>query len=47
MKQFKKYMYPIAAALLVTVLVGLGVLRRMDRWAQDWLFQRPGVPSAI
>ena len=45
MKQMKEYLYPIAAALLVTVLVGLGVLRRVDRWAQDWLFQRPGVPS--
>ena len=45
MKQFKKYLYPLAAALLVTVLVGLGMLRRLDRWAQDWLFQRPGIPS--
>ena len=45
MKQFKSYLYPIAAALVVTVLVGLGILKRMDRWAQDWLFQRPGLPS--
>ena len=45
MKQFKSYLYPIAAALAVTVLVGLGILKRMDRWAQDWLFQRPGLPS--
>ena len=45
MKQFKEYLFPIAAALLVTLLVGLGVLRRLDRWAQDWLFQRPGIPS--
>lgn len=46
MKQLKKYSFPIAAALLVTILVGLGVLRRVDRWAQDSLFQRPGVPSS-
>ena len=45
MKLFKKYVFPIAAALLVTGLVGLGVLRRVDRWTQDWLFQRPGSPS--
>ncbi len=45
MKDYKKYIFPLAAALLVTVLVGLGVLKRVDRWMQDWLFQRPGVPS--
>lgn len=45
MKEYKKYIFPLAAALLVTVLVGLGVLKRVDRWMQDWLFQRPGVPS--
>lgn len=45
MKRFKKYIFPLAAALLVTVLVGLGVIKRMDRWMQDWLFQRPGVTS--
>ena len=48
MKQFKKYLFPIAfpiaVSFLVTVLVGMGILRRVDRWAQDWFFQHPGVP---
>lgn len=38
-------MIPLLAALLVTVIIGAGALRRVDRWMQDWLFQRPGVPS--
>ena len=44
MKQFKKYLFPIAVSFLVTALIGMGMLRRVDRWAQDWLFQHPGVP---
>ena len=38
----RKYLYPLAAALLVTALVGSGLLQRVDRWAQDLLYQRPG-----
>ena len=28
----------------LTRRIGMGMLRRVDRWAQDWLFQHPGVP---
>ena len=41
----KKRIYPLAAALLVTAVIGAGALGRVDRWMQDWLFQRPGVTS--
>ena len=41
----RKRIYPPAAALLVTALIGAGALSRVDRWMQDWLFQRPGVTS--
>ena len=46
MKQGSRYLYSLASALLVTVLIGLGLLQRMDRWMQDGLFQHPGVTSA-
>lgn len=36
---------PLAAALAVTVCIGVGALQRVDRWTQDWFFQRPGVAS--
>ena len=45
MKKFKTYLVPFACALLVTVLVGAGVLKRVDKWVQDWLFQHPSVTS--
>lgn len=35
----------LAAALAVTLIIGTGVLRRVDKWAQDRLFQQPGVTS--
>ena len=35
-------------AVLVVVLAGAGALKRLDRWVQDLLFQRPGaVPADI
>ena len=45
MKKYGKYLFSLAAALLLTVLTGLGALRRADKWAQDWFFQKPGVSS--
>lgn len=45
MKKWKNRVYALAAALLVTAGIAAGTLRRIDRWAQDWLFQRPGVTS--
>ena len=46
MKKAKKYLLPAIAVLLVTALIGLGVLYRVDKWVQDWLYQHPGVSSS-
>lgn len=35
----------LAAALMITLIAGAGMLRRVDKWAQDRLFQQPGVTS--
>lgn len=35
----------LAAALIVTLIVWTGALRRVDKWAQDALFQRRGMTS--
>jgi len=43
--KFRRILLIFLAALLVTALPAAGVLRRVDRWTQDRLFQRPGVPS--
>ena len=45
MKRFKHLCFPLVAVLLVTAVIGMGALRRVDRWTQDGLFQRPGLPS--
>ena len=45
MNRFKQLGLALIAALLATAVIGAGALRRVDRWTQDWLFQRPGVPS--
>ena len=45
MNKAKRYLPILAAALLATIVIGAGALRRVDRWTQDWLFQRPGAPS--
>ena len=42
MKLARRYWIYVCAALLVTLIVAFGALRRVDKWVQDWLFQRPG-----
>ena len=44
--KLKNRLYPLTAALLITILIGAGAIRRVDRWVQDWLFQRRGVTSS-
>ncbi len=41
----KNLLIAFAAALAVTLITGAGALRRLDKWAQDRLFQQPGVTS--
>ena len=45
MKRVLRIVIPLAAVLLVTAIIGMGALQRMDRWAQDTLFQHRGVTS--
>ncbi len=45
MNKARRNLSILIAALLVTAVIGGGALRRVDRWTQDWLFQRPGTPS--
>ena len=46
MKPFiKQILFSLAAALLVTAIIALGVLNRVDKWTQDSLFQHPGMTS--
>ncbi|MBO4926117.1 MAG: SpoIIE family protein phosphatase [Clostridia bacterium] len=45
MNIIRKYLIPLLAAAAVTALAAVGVLYRMDKWTQDWLFQQRGVPS--
>ena len=45
MNTSRRLLVSLIAALAVTAVVGAGVIRRVDRWMQDWLFQRPGVAS--
>ena len=45
MKKSINYLIMMAAAVLMTLLIGMGILRRVDKWAQDTLFQHPGVAS--
>ena len=42
----KQLFISIAAALILTCIIGAGVLQRFDKWAQDALYQKPGVTSA-
>ena len=46
MEKRKHLLYSLIASLAVTALIGAGILRRVDRWAQDSLFQKPGVTSS-
>ena len=45
MKPVRQYLFPLASALLAAVIISAGALNRLDRWAQDALFQHPGVTS--
>ena len=45
MKNGKLLLYALIAAVLITALAGFNVLRRLDKWTQDALFQRPGATS--
>ena len=45
MERRRRFLYSLIASLAVTAVIGAGDLRRVDRWAQDWMFQRPGVTS--
>lgn len=36
----------LAAALVITAIIAAGALGRVDRWAQDHLFQQPGAASS-
>ena len=40
-----QFLYALIASAAVTALIGAGILRRVDRWAQDWMFQQPGATS--
>ena len=45
LERIRKYLYPLLGALLVTILIAAGSIHRVDRWAQDLLYQRPGTAS--
>ena len=45
MERRRQILYSLIASLAVTVLIGAGALKRVDRWAQDSLFQRRGATS--
>ena len=45
MEKRKQFLYALIASAVVTALIGAGILRRVDRWAQDWMFQQPGATS--
>ena len=45
MEKRKQFLYALIASALITALIGAGILRRVDRWAQDWMFQQPGATS--
>ena len=46
MKKTRLLLISLAAALLLTFIAGSGVLLRLDKMAQDALFQHPGVTSS-
>ena len=41
----RQWLISFVAALLVTLVIGGGAIRRLDRWMQDWFYQRPGLTS--
>lgn len=42
---WRKFVFPILVAFLVMLFISSGIIKTADRWAQDSLFQRSGVPS--
>ena len=42
MKKLRSLLIPLLAVLAVTAIAGFGALKRLDRWAQDSLFQNRG-----
>ena len=42
----KNLLIALAAALAVTLIAGAGVLRRLDKWVQDRLFQQQNITSS-
>ena len=46
LQKARPYLIALAAALAATAIVGWGALFRVDKWAQDWLYQHPGVTSS-
>ncbi len=40
-----KYLIPLLAVIAVTAVIAAGALQRVDKWAQDALFQHRSVPS--
>lgn len=46
MEKRKQFLYALIASAVVTTLIGAGILRRVDRWAQDWMYQQPGATSS-
>ena len=45
MEKRRQILYSLIASLAITMLIGAGALKRVDRWAQDSLFQRRDVTS--
>ena len=45
MKNIRKILIALIAALVVTAVLATGVLNRVDKWVQDLLYQQGGVPS--
>ena len=44
--KLRNLLLPLLAAAAVLALIASGALHRVDRWAQDWMYQQPGVPSS-
>lgn len=41
----KNLLIALVSALVITLIAGTGTLRRLDKWVQDALYQRPGATS--
>ena len=42
----RAFLLPVLSSLIAAILIGFGILRDVDRLAQDALYQHPGVPAA-